>query len=114
MGMQYDPQTVETVSGEVIQVQIMGGRAQGVHLRVKTDKETLVVMLGPSSFLEQQKMAFAVGDKVEIKGSRVQHPQQAMLIAGEVKKGGQALKLRNDQGNPLWPRVGPKQKPPTQ
>jgi len=110
MGMQYDPKTVETVSGEVTQVQQMQGRAGGVHLQVKTPKETLMVILGPASYLEQQKVKIAVGDKLEIKGSRMQHPQMAMLIAAELKKGDQVVKLRDDQGRPLWSRQGPKRK----
>jgi hypothetical protein len=110
MGMMYDPQTVETVSGEVTQVQQMQGRAGGVHLQLKTDKETLMVMLGPSTYLEQQKLKIAVGDKLEIKGSRRQHPKMAMLIAAELKKGDQVVKLRDDQGKPLWSRPGPQRK----
>lgn len=110
MGMHYDPKTVETIQGEVTQVQQMQGMAAGVHLQVKTAKETVMVVLGPASYLEQQKMKLAVGDKVEIKGSRVQHPQMALLIAGELKKGDQVVKLRDDQGKPLWAPQGPKRK----
>jgi len=110
MGMHYDPKTVETIQGEVTQVQEMQGMAAGVHLQVKTAKETLMVILGPASYLEQQKVKIAEGDKVEIKGSRVQHPQMAMLIAGELKKGDQVIKLRDDQGKPLWSPQGPKRK----
>ncbi len=110
MGMHYDPKTVETIQGEVTQVQQMQGMAAGVHLQVKTAKETVMVVLGPASYLEQQKMKIAVGDQVEIKGSRVQHPQMALLIAGELKKGDQVVKLRDDQGQPLWSRQGPKRK----
>lgn len=111
--MQYDPQNLETVSGEVTQVQKSQRGAKGILLQVKTDKETLLVMLGPAAYVEQN-MQIAVQDKVEIKGTRIQHPQQALLIAGEVKKGDQVLKLRDDQGKPLWPRQGPMQKPPTE
>ncbi len=114
MGMQYDPQTVETVSGEVTEVQKMPGMAAGVHLQVKTDKETLSVIMGPASYLEQQKVTLAAGDKVEIKGSRVKHPQRAMLIAGELKKGDRVVKLRDEQGKPLWSGFGPRRKLPTQ
>jgi hypothetical protein len=110
MGMPYNPQTVETVTGEVTQVQQMQGRAGGVHLQLKTAKETLMVILGPASYLEQQKVKIAVGDKLEIKGSRMQHPQMAMLIAGELKKGDQVIKLRDDQGKPLWAQQRPKRK----
>ncbi len=108
MGMHYDPKTVETIQGEVTQVQQMPGMAAGVHLQVKTAKETVMVVVGPASYLEQQKMKLTVGDKVEITGSRVQHPQIALLIAGELKKGDQVVKLRDEQGRPLWPRQGQK------
>ena len=46
----YDPQTVETVSGKVISVDMitsMKGMSHGVRLTLKTDKETLSIHLGP-------------------------------------------------------------------
>lgn len=102
MGMQYNPQTVETVTGEVAAVErtTMGRMQQGLHLTLKTDKETLPVFLGPAFYLEEQKFQINKGDKLQVKGSRV---NQAM-VAGEVKKGDQVLKLRDDQGKPLWSR----------
>ena len=102
MGMQYNPQTVETVTGEVAAMERtdMGRMQQGVHLSLKTDKETLPVFLGPAFYLEEQKFQVNKGDKLQVKGSRV---NQAM-VAGEVKKGDQVLKLRDDQGKPLWSR----------
>jgi hypothetical protein len=106
-GMRYNPQNVETVSGVVTEVRQATRRSRGLHLMFKTDKETLIVILGPASYLEQQKMKIAAGDKLEIKGSRIKRPQQAVLIAGEVKKGDQVVKLRDEQGMPLWPRQGP-------
>ena len=102
MAIQYDPKSLETVSGEVTQVQARGRRGRSLNLQVKTDKETLLVLIGPASFLEQQKMTLAPGDKVEIKGTRIQHPNQALLIAGELKKGSQVVKLRDEAGRPLW------------
>jgi hypothetical protein len=107
MGMQYDPKSLETVTGEVTQVQARGRRGKSLNLLVKTDKETLLVLIGPAFFLEEQKMALAAGDKVEVKGTRIKHPNQAMLIAGELKKGSQVVKLRDDQGKPLWAPQGP-------
>ena len=102
MGMQYNPQTVETVTGEVTAVErtTMGRMQQGLHLTLKTDKESLPVFLGPAFYLEEQKFQINKGDKLQVKGSRV---NQAM-VAGEMKKGDQVLKLRDDQGKPLWSR----------
>lgn len=107
-GQMYDPKTLETISGEVLRVDQMAGMAAGVHLTLKTDKETVTVVVGPAFYLEQQKMTIAAGDKVEIKGSRVTQRQGPVIIAGELKKGDQVLKLRDDQGLPLWPPQGPR------
>lgn len=106
-GQMYDPKTVETISGEVVRVDQMAGMAAGVHLLLKTDKETLTVVVGPAAYLDQQKMKIAAGDKVEVRGSRVTRRQGPVIVAAELKKGDQVLKLRDDQGLPLWPRQGP-------
>lgn len=98
----YNPQNLETVRGVVTEVVQGTRRSRAVHLMLKTNKETLVAILGPASFLEQRKMKIAVGDKLEIKGSRIKRPQRPVLIAGEVTRGNQVVKLRNGQGTPLW------------
>ena len=57
-GRMYDPATETTVKGTVEEVkQVSGPRGGpgGVHLILKTDKETLEVHLGPTTFLEKQK-----------------------------------------------------------
>ncbi|MDD2901966.1 MAG: DNA-binding protein [Syntrophales bacterium] len=106
-GRIYNPQTVENVSGQVVSVDTMSrGDYQGVHLTVKTDKETIAVHLGPSWYLDQQKMIFAPKDTVEITGSRVTFDGKPAIIAAEVKKGGQSLKLRDATGIPLWAGQG--------
>ena len=75
-------------------------------MTLKTEKETLPVILGPAWYVEQQHFAVAPKDQVEIKGSRLPIQGQSTLIASEVKKGDQMLKLRDDKGIPLW--VGPR------
>jgi hypothetical protein len=54
-GRAYDPKTVETVKGEVVGVEKIpspGGKGYGVHLTVKTEKETLTVEGGPAWYVE--------------------------------------------------------------
>src|SRR5512138_1523626 len=70
----YDLKTVETVSGEVVNVdQIVPGKgmSNGMHLTLKTDKETFSVHLGPSWYLENQDVKIQPKDRLEVKGSRV-------------------------------------------
>jgi hypothetical protein len=104
-GRLYDPKTVETVSGEVVKVERitpMHGMSGGMYLTVKTDKEEVPVHLGPLWYLENQDVKIAPKDKVEIKGSRVTVQEKPAIIAAEVKKGDQTLKLRDEAGVPVW------------
>jgi hypothetical protein len=104
-GRMYDPKTVETVNGEVVSVEKIpspGGQGSGVHLTLKTDKETVSVELGPDWHIEKQPVRIHAKDLVEVKGSRVMVQGKPAIIASEVKKGGQSLKLRDEKGIPAW------------
>lgn len=101
----YDTKTVETISGEIVNVDRITpnkGMAGGVHMNVKTDKETISVHLGPSFYIENQDIKLEAKDKVEVKGSRTTFGGKPALIAMEVKKGDEVLKLRDDSGFPVW------------
>lgn len=106
--MQYDRGTVETLSGTVIEVERLAPRRferlSQVHLLLKTDGQTVVVQLGPQSWLAQHNFDLAPGDRVTIKGSRIDRPRRTFLIAGEVKKGNRVWFLRDENGRPLWAR----------
>jgi hypothetical protein len=109
-GMMWDANSVTTIAGEVTAVEKYtpgrGGSSYGLRLTVKTDKETLPVILGPGWYIEQQHFTIAPKDTVEVKGSRLTIQGQTTIIAAEVNKGGQTLKLRDDKGAPLW--LGPR------
>ncbi|HUK81675.1 MAG TPA: DNA-binding protein [Verrucomicrobiae bacterium] len=101
----YDPKTVETLSGEVLSVETFTpnkGMSAGVHLQLKTDKEIVSVHLGPAWFIENQDVKIEPKDRIEVKGSRVTFDGKPAVIAGEVKKGDEVLKLRDDNGVPVW------------
>jgi len=101
----YNPQTVETISGEVVSVDNvtpMKGMNPGVHLVVKTDKETISVHLGPQWYIEKQDVGINPKDKIEVKGSRITFEGKPAIIAAEVKKGNEVLTLRDASGFPSW------------
>ncbi len=101
----YDPATVETVSGEVLEVrQFMPrpGMHQGVHLLLKTDGETISVHLGPAWFLENQDVMIEPKDRIEVTGSRITFDGKPAIVAAEVKKGEENLILRDKNGFPAW------------
>ena len=101
----YDPKTVEIISGEIVDVDRITpnkGMAGGVRMNVKTEKETVSVHLGPAWYIENQDVKLQAKDKVEVKGSRITFGGKPAIIATEVKKGDEVLKLRDDSGFPLW------------
>jgi hypothetical protein len=109
-GTMWDAKTVETVKGEVVAVDKFtpgrGGNSYGLHLTLKTDTGTLPVILGPGWYIEQQHFVINPGDKAEISGSRMEIKGQAKMIAASVNIDGKILKLRNDNGTPVW--TGPR------
>ena len=105
----FDPNTVETLSGEVVNVQRgpvrQGGKGNLVRFTLKTDKGPVQVFLGPAKYVDAQTVKLARGDQVEVKASKITGPKgRTTFTAAEVTKGGQLMKLRDDQGTPLWPR----------
>jgi hypothetical protein len=106
----YDPSKAETVTGQVTEVKEFSSRngmRQGVGLTVKAGDKTMLVHLGPKFYLDQQTVKIAEGDTVEITGVKSFRRGEDVFMAGEVKKGGEVLKLRDEQGVPLWAGTGP-------
>jgi hypothetical protein len=101
----YDPETVKTISGEVTKVEYFTpekGMGQGVHIQVKTEDETLPVHLGPRWFLDEQEILIEKGDQIKVKGSLITFKEKPALIAAEVEKGEDILRLRDNEGFPQW------------
>ncbi len=101
----YDLKTVETVQGIVVAAPRptpKGGMPERAQLTLKTEKETLTVYLGPGWFLEKQGMKIVDLDRIQVTGSRIMVQGQPALLAGEVRKGDQVLKLRDERGQALW------------
>ena len=101
----YDPKTVGTITGEVVKIERfvpIRGMSRGVHVLVKTEKEEISVHLGPAWYIENQDVKIEPKDKIEVKGSRITFQGKAAIIAAEVKKGDNVLKLRDENGFPVW------------
>ena len=101
----YDPDAVKTISGEVVKVEYFvpnKGMGQGVHIRLKTDRETLPVHLGPRWFLDNQDVLIEKGDQLKVKGALITFEDKPAVIATRIEKGGDILQLRDDDGFPVW------------
>jgi hypothetical protein len=102
----YNPQAVVTLAGKVVAINrhaAKAGKPERVIMALQTDQGAVKVNLGPAAYFDQQALKLAPGDQVEVKGVRVNRPKESIFIAGEVRKGDQVLKLRDDAtGRPLW------------
>lgn len=105
----YNPQTVETITGEVTEVNNVPSPRNGTHriqLMVKTATEEIGVHVGPHWYVAKQGVHLAVKDRVEIRGSRVTLNGRPVIIAADIKQGNLLLKLRDDSGLPYWRGAG--------
>ncbi len=104
----YSTSRESTVKGTVEAVEQIACRGrmqnyQGVGLTLKTGGEMVRVHLGPQWYLDKQTtMRIAAGDTLEIKGAKAVQRGEEVLLAAEVKKGQEVLKLRDEKGYPLW------------
>lgn len=104
-GRMYDPKTIETITGEVVSVDAVNplkGMSYGVHLTVTSNKETISVHLGPAWYIENQDIKIKPKDQIEVRGSKITFQGKPTIIAAEVKKGEEILKLRDENGFPVW------------
>lgn len=103
-GGRFDPASVTTTSGTVEAVTTgANGRGHATFVQLRTSPtETVEVHLGPAWFLDQQKLAFSKGDSLEVTGSKVAGRNGEVLVAQHVRRGEQALTLRDANGVPVW------------
>lgn len=101
----YDAKTVVTVSGTIEKVEKvvpMKGMGTGVHFLLNTPKELIPVQLGPEWFMDKQSVKVQAKETVEVTGSRVPCDGKNVILASEVKRGADVLKLRDASGKPTW------------
>lgn len=107
----YNTQTYTKINGQVMSIEKVvsqKGASAGIHMTVKTKTGTYTVHLGPKWYLDKQGVPINTGDQVEVGGSKVTIDSKPVIIAKEVIKEGHTLKLRDEDGKPLWSGKGNK------
>ena len=105
-GNLFDPKTVETIRGVVVSLEeftMARGMPPGVQVTMKAESgEVISVFLGPQWYIEDQDFEIQPKDAISVKGSRAVFEGEPALVAAVVFKGDRILKLRNEQGIPVW------------
>ncbi|MBW1991421.1 MAG: hypothetical protein JRI59_04780 [Deltaproteobacteria bacterium] len=100
----FNPRTVGSVSGEVVQVdQVLSGSGLDycTHALLKTPQGYVTAILAPKSFMEEKGLTLAPGDRVTVKGSMISIRNRPFILVMEVT-GDRTMKLRDAEGRPAW------------
>ncbi len=101
---------METVTGkvsEVIRRARPGPIKAMVDVRLTSDSKKMLVRLAPIEFLEEKKFAVKQGEVLSVSGYRMTTAEGKFLVAIEVRRGSQTLRLRHSPGKPAWKEGAP-------
>ena len=89
-----------TEKGTVQKIEKMRGQKDGLQMVLLAEAGgKWTVYMGPKWFIENQKIKFAKGDKVEVRGKKY----GGAIIASEISKGEWTMKIRNEEdGQAVW------------
>ena len=102
----YDAKTVETIEGKVLSIEKTTPakrRGYWVDLMLQTGNEVIAVQLGPAWYVDKQTPHIEANDTIMVTGSRVTMDGGPVIIAADVTRGNELLKLRQQNGTPVWP-----------
>lgn len=91
-----------TVTGVRTHASVLG--YEDTHMMVHTSVGEMEVHVGPTAYLVKQGFQLQTGDEVVVTCSKVVYEDKPVLLAREVHRGKQSLKLRNTSGRPAWPK----------
>ncbi len=103
--LNFDPRKLATLEGTVARLhQVPSTRVllTTQNALLKTSEGDVNVELGPAWFLDNQELHLAVEDKIVVSGSRVKLSGVDTLIVTEVRRGSDVLRVRRDDGTPVW------------
>ncbi len=104
--MKFNPAKTETIQGKIKNVGTFRpekGATSGLRLRVETtDGKMVTVYAGPKEYAAMQDVKFKAGNEVSVTGSPVTIDKKSVIMASEITSAGKTLKLRDEQGKPLW------------
>lgn len=112
-GNLYDRKTIERVKGEVLRVEeftLAQGMPPGMELFLRAeDREVVRVLLGPRWYLESADFEIEPKDILDVKGSKVTYEGRPTIVAAVIFRGEEVLKLRDENGVPVWSAWAPRQ-----
>jgi hypothetical protein len=72
-------------------------------LFLKTDTGRIIIHLGPAAYFLHHNFQIKAGDTLKVTGFPVDQGSMSLVQAKEIRTRGKKLKLRDKNGQPLWP-----------
>ncbi len=69
---------------------------------MKNDNGSLDVLVAPEKFLKEMEITFAKGETIEVLGSQLTVDGEVILLAREVRRNGDVMTIRDEEGKPVW------------
>jgi len=105
----WDPSGAAEVTGEIEAIESFspGGAdmGRGVSLRLRTKEEArerVQVHLGPSWFVQEKLPGLEIGEQITAKGCSAHFGRQDVIIASEVERNRNRIRMRTKEGHPEW------------
>jgi hypothetical protein len=102
----YDAKTVETIGGKVLSIEKTTPakkRGYWIDLMVQTGNGTIAVQLGPAWYIDEQTPRIEANDTITVTGSSVTMDGRPAIVAADITRGNELLKLREANGVAVWP-----------
>jgi len=108
----YDTANMETIEGSMVKIYEITPKnspAYGIHIIMNTEKEAVNIHVGPGWYVKNITNVIKEGDKISVTGARTKELtgydkiNYRSIRAAEIRKNGELLlKLRDENGRPLW------------
>lgn len=80
----------------------LDGFTDGIQMVIRTDADSYPMDVAPEWYLHSQDFDLEISDEVKVRGSLVRIDGERVLIPSAIVKGEQYIRLRTDEGAPLW------------
>lgn len=101
----YDVNNVQEFKGEIIRIDQFvpnRGMGNGYEIVLRTTTGERIVHVGPVWYVKDLSVKLQVGDWVEVEGSEFDFNGQLVIMAGEIERNEEKMRLRNERGQPMW------------
>ncbi|MEZ5314716.1 MAG: hypothetical protein R3E91_00650 [Chlamydiales bacterium] len=73
-----------------------------IQIVLNTEEGSKTILVGPANYVDQSKVKIQIGDKIIVNGFRIGANGEEVIVAKDIDKNGNLLKLLDDNRSPYW------------